>query len=270
MDDPRRRRWERLEHFDLIHAIESRPPRARALIVGHGATLPGVASALESIAAALERRGVVAFTADITGAAGPDGTAVWPEGRAILPEDVAAWAGRVESPWTLAIGVGLGAAMLLAAAADLPAGCALALLGAPLEATAKSAWTSGDPVLGRERTVSLWPTGDRVVASAVLDLLAEGPPGRSLAGAAMALERPLLAMALPGDEVTGRAHSELLFELAPRPKTLIVLDGADFQLGNARARGLGARLVAEWAEERLVEREQGRLPRATAVRRDSG
>jgi len=236
--------WERYSAFDVERSVAGLDPRAPALVIGQDCTADGLpGETTGQLAAALDRRGYHALSLSIAVRASA------PEAPPVTVADLARLLG-MRRDWALAVGVGWAASALLALARDLPGGASLVLVAPPI---------SSDGSAGTDGGFSLDAAGGPVHRSFV-DLAGAALPTRGPAAQGVQLERPLLVVALPEEERAGRSAGELLFELAPRPKTLIVLGGTALEPMDPRTRSLAGQLVAEWAEERLLEQRSGRAP----------
>ena len=79
--------------------------------------------------------------------------------------------------------------------------------------------------------------------------LLEDLPRHDVAAAVAALDRPLLILHSPADEITPPDHAAMLFRAARHPKSFVSLDRADhLLLRDARDAEFVADLIAAFAE----------------------
>ncbi|WP_338747705.1 alpha/beta hydrolase family protein [Janibacter alittae] len=151
----------------------------------------------------------------------------------------------------LLVGHSLGGAAVIPAAPRIPEVAAVATIGAPsdpahvthlFEEVLDEVERDGraDVVLGGRHL--------KVSQAFVDDLQAFDPMG-----AAAGLERPLLVMHSPQDEVVELDNARDIFRSARHPKSFIALDGADHLLRRAVDSRRVAQLVAAWADPYLPE-----------------
>ena len=92
------------------------------------------------------------------------------------------------------------------------------------------------------------------VSKDLADDLAEQPQRERIAG----LQRPLLVLHSPVDEVVGVDQARQIFEAARHPKSFVSLDGADHLLSRRADAEFAAAMIATWAERYLEP--DGRAP----------
>ncbi|MFL6755304.1 MAG: alpha/beta fold hydrolase [Sphingomicrobium sp.] len=153
-------------------------------------------------------------------------------------------------PPSLLVGHSLGGAAALSAAARLPAIRAIATIGAP--ANVSHVLTQFDPA-----------ELDRVMADGQAEVQLSGRRflikrsfvddiGRhNLEEHAAKLQRPLLIMHAPRDEVVGIEHASRIFLAAKHPKSFISLDTANHLLTNPDDANYAAQLIGAWAARYL-------------------
>ena len=66
------------------------------------------------------------------------------------------------------------------------------------------------------------------------------------------LDRPLLILHAPTDDVVGIEHAARIYRAAKHPKSFIALDGADHLLSDAADARYAGRLIAAWATRYIV------------------
>lgn len=152
----------------------------------------------------------------------------------------------------LLVGHSLGGTAVLAVAGQVPECVGVATIAAPSETAHLIEFLSRQtpPGFGPEDIAQVDVMGRPVrIKGQLLDDLRQ----HDVAAAVRGLDRPLLIMHSPDDEVVDIAHAQRLFELARHPKSFIALEGADHLL---IARETDARYVAAvlatWAEHYLT------------------
>lgn len=151
----------------------------------------------------------------------------------------------------LLVGHSLGGAAVIPAAPQIPEVAAVATVGAPSDPVHVTHLFEGvlDEVEREGRAdVVLGGRHLKVSQAFVDDLQAFNPMG-----ATAALERPLLVMHSPQDEVVELDNARNIFRAARHPKSFIALDGADHLLRRAADSRRVAQLVAAWADPYLPE-----------------
>jgi uncharacterized OsmC-like protein/pimeloyl-ACP methyl ester carboxylesterase len=156
--------------------------------------------------------------------------------------------GRGMAP-SLLIGHSLGGAAVIRAATQIPSVRAVATIGAPSD-PGHVAKLLGDSrgVIEREgmATVTL---GGRpfTIRRELLDDIAESKLDDTLRG----LDRALLVMHSPVDEVVSVDHARRIFDAARHPKSFVSLDDADHLLTRERDSRYAGRVIAAWAARYL-------------------
>lgn len=145
----------------------------------------------------------------------------------------------------LLIGHSLGGTAALAAAGALPEIAAVATIGAPYDAghVTKLFGDRLDAIAhDGEATVDL---GGRafVIRRGFLEDLRSHEPARILP----ALNRPLMVLHSPVDDVVGIDNASAIFLAARHPKSFVSLDQADHLLSDPRDASFAAQVIAAWA-----------------------
>lgn len=156
----------------------------------------------------------------------------------------------------LLIGHSFGGAAVLAAAAQIPEAHAVATLGAPAEPAAITRhFTSAIDDIERlgEAEVELAGRAFRIRDSFLRDVQSQ-----RLEEAIVGLDRALLVLHAPRDEIVGIDNASRIFLAAKHPKSFVSLDDADHLLSNSRDAAYAAEVVAAWASRYLPEGEPGR------------
>ena len=241
-----------------------RAPLACA-VFAHCFTCSKESRAAVSISRSLAALGIAVLRFDFTGlgdSEGEFGETTYSGSVADIVAASEAMAARHAAP-SLLIGHSLGGAAVLRAAASLPHVRAVATIGAPSDpshalhlfgdATEAIDAHGAAPVTiaGRTFTVSRSLVDDLRAAS-VLD-------------AVRALDRALLVMHSPVDQVVGVAHAAQLYTAARHPKSFVSLDDADHLLTRPRDAEYAAAVICAWASRYLPE-----SPAAALSREDVG
>jgi putative redox protein len=146
---------------------------------------------------------------------------------------------------TLLIGHSLGGAAVLAAAGDVPECRGVVTIGAPAD-PAHVTHLLGDSIADiREKGVADLTLAGRPfrIGRRFLDDLESNCQPSAIA----ALNRDLLVMHAPTDEIVGVDNARRIFESAKHPKSFVSLDRADHLLTNPTASQQAAKLIAAWA-----------------------
>lgn len=163
-------------------------------------------------------------------------------------DDLIAAAGALEAEIAapeLLIGHSLGGAAVLMAARRLDSVRAVATIGAPSDVAhlRRGVLRDVDPEQGVS-TVDLGGQTFEIGADFLADL-----EEHDLLHEVGALDRPLLVLHSPVDDVVGFEHAERLFEAARQPKSLVTLDGADhLLLGSPQDARFAAEVLSAWAD----------------------
>ncbi len=163
--------------------------------------------------------------------------------------------GRGQAPRVL-VGHSLGGAAVIAAAARIPESVAVTTIGAPSDTRHVSEQilrSSPELAEAEEAEVILGGRPFRVKRQMIEDL-----ESRRLEDSIRTLNRPLLVMHSPVDEIVGIDHAHRIYDAARHPKSFISLDGADHLLlaRERDARFVGS-LLAAWAARYLESDETG-------------
>lgn len=251
------RKTERLEFAGsegaMLAARIDRPagtPSGWAL-VAHCFTCSKDSLAAARISRVLAEEGIGVLRFDFTGLGGSGGDFA-NTGFSSNIEDLAAAAGWLEEnesgPFLL-VGHSLGGAAVLAAAPRIASCRAVVTIGAPADPShirRHLVRAAGEIEEEGEAEVEIGGRRFRIRESFLDDLDAQDLEGR-LAD----LDRALLILHAPDDEVVGVDHARRIYEAARHPKSLVSLDGADHLLTERAIAEWAARLVASWARRYL-------------------
>ena len=218
-----------------------------AALVAHCFTCGKDSHAATRIASALAAKGLAVLRFDFTGLGGSDGDFA-NAGFASNVEDLIAGARALEErglPPRLLIGHSLGGAAVIGAAEHIAEARAVVTINAPFDTA--HVFEHFGPALDAieekgEADVSLAGRSFRI-ARAFIEQGRNQPQGERLAR----LDRPLLVLHAPGDEVVGIDNARSIFEAARHPKSFVALDGADHLLTEPGAAEHAAGLIAAWA-----------------------
>lgn len=198
------------------------------------------------IARALAARGIGVLRFDFTGLGQSEGEF----SHATFSGDVADLATAVRAmereghPPSLLIGHSLGGAAALAAASGLPGIAAVVTIGAPCDTrhVIRLVDRSLDRILTEgEAQVSLGGESFVIRRAFVEDLRAQDQRHRIAH-----LDRPLLVLHSPRDEVVGIESARAIFQAARHPKSFVSLDPADHLLTRAVDAEYAATIIAAW------------------------
>lgn len=163
----------------------------------------------------------------------------------------AGWLREHHGAPTLLVGHSLGGAAVIPAALEIPEVSALVTIAAPddpghvihlFEGILDDVKSDGeaDVILGGQRVT--------VSHDFVQDL-----HSTDIDDAARSLDRPLLIMHSPDDEVVEITNANGIYRAARHPKSFISLDGADHLLTKPRHAKRAAQLIAAWADPYLPD-----------------
>jgi uncharacterized OsmC-like protein/pimeloyl-ACP methyl ester carboxylesterase len=232
-------------------------PRAYA-IFAHCFTCTKNLTALVHINSALARQGIGVLRFDFTGLGESDGDFAATNFSTNVTDLVAA-ARYLDThfyPPSLLIGHSLGGAAVLHAAAQIPSTVAVATIAAPAEpAHLKHLLTgSRDQILANGETQVTLAGRSFKISQQFLDDLERPRMEQTLAR----LNRPLLILHSPRDEMVGMDNAERLFQAARQPKSFVSLGEADHLLSRREDCLYVATVLAAWASKYLglLESEQ--------------
>ena len=232
------------------------PVRAVALFA-HCFTCTMRSHAATRITAALAAAGIATLRFDFTGLGGSDGDFANAGFVADVADILAAAAHLRETIGApaLLLGHSLGGAAVLAAAEQIPEVIGVATIGAPFDPAHVLDTIRGDlDAIEREGSgeVTIGGRSFRIGAQFLRSVRASEPGARIAR-----LDRALLVLHAPLDDVVGIDNARLIFDAARHPKSFVSLDDADHLL-NRRADALyAASIIATWAERYLPPEAEG-------------
>ena len=234
-------------------------PRAYALFA-HCFTCSKDTIAASRISGALADRGIAVFRFDFTGLGGSDGEFANTNFSSNIQDLLAAvdhlrGAGKTPS---ILIGHSLGGAAVLSAAAEIPETTAVVTIGAPSDPShVQHLFTNDikDIVTHGERQVML--AGRRfLIRKQFLEDIAE----QKILEKVRELNRALLILHSPRDDMVNIEHARKIYEAALHPKSFISLDRADHLLTRKEDAEYVASLISAWATHYLAKFEKTTTP----------
>lgn len=239
---------------ELVGTLDSPPKEPEAYaVVAHCFTGGREHPATRRVSQELAERGLGVLRFDFTGLGDSGGrfaTATYSDDVADLVR-AADWLREHHGAPSLMVGHSLGGAAVLAAAADVPEVRAVATIAAPDDPAHVThlfagildeveADGVGEVVLAGQRL--------RISREFVSDLRDRRPMR-----AAARLDRPLLILHSPDDELVAIENANGIYRAARHPKSFICLDGADHLLTSPADARRAAQLVATWADPYLPD-----------------
>ncbi|MBR0553790.1 bifunctional alpha/beta hydrolase/OsmC family protein [Stakelama marina] len=230
------------------------PVRAVALFA-HCFTCTMKSHAATRVTTALAAAGIATLRFDFTGLGGSEGDFANAGFSADVADFVAAAAHLRETVGapSILIGHSLGGAAVLAAAHDIAEAKAVVTIGAPFDPGHVLGAIEGDlAAIERDGTGDVSIAGRHFTISAnFLKAVREAGPGRRIGD----LQRALLVLHAPRDEVVGIDNARLIYDAARHPKSFVTLDDADHLLTGKGDGRYVAGLIAAWVERYLPPRE---------------
>lgn len=196
-------------------------------------------------ARALADAGIGVLRFDFAGLGGSEGE--FARGLSADVDDLAAASAAMQAsgrPVRLFIGHSFGGAACLAAAARLPDVAGVATIGAPFAAAhilRHLPEASRTPEGGAALEAEIGGRTFRIGAGFARDLTEQDQ-----AAQIAALDRPLLILHSPQDEVVGIDNAARIYQAARHPKSFLCLDGADHLLTGPEDAAYAARMIAAW------------------------
>lgn len=240
--------------YRLSGRLEQPEGAARAwAVLAHCFTCGKDSLAATRVARALAARGIGVLRFDFAGLGTSEGQFA-DSFAADVDDVVAAGEALAESGREpiLLVGHSLGGAAVLMAASSMPHARAVATIGAPFSAAHVLHLFDAEGLAAvqaeGEADVLLGGRPFRVSRSFVTDVRQHDPATRIAA-----LERPLLVMHAPGDEIVGIDNASRIFGAARHPKSFLSLDDADHLLTRRADADYAATMIAAWASRYLPE-----------------
>ncbi len=158
----------------------------------------------------------------------------------------AGWLREHHAAPSLLVGHSLGGAAVIPAALEVPEVGAVVTIAAPADPGHVTHLFAGilDTVRS-EGQADVVLAGQRITVSREF---VEDLRSYEIEDAARALDRPLLVLHSPEDEIVELANASGIFRAARHPKSFIALDGADHLLTRPEHARRAAQLVAAWAD----------------------
>lgn len=221
-------------------------PRGWALFA-HCFTCSKDSRAAVYVARALAGAGFGVLRFDFTGLGGSGGDFAHTHYSSNVDDLVAAadWLRAHHGAPALLVGHSLGGAAVLAAAQRIPDAAAVACIAAPFDPAHLSS-QFGDQLnaiqAAGQAEVSLGGRRFTIRRELLQDLQAQNQQQHI-----RALQRPLMVLHAPGDQVVDISNATRIFQAARHPKSFVSLDGADHLLARAADARYAAGVIAAWA-----------------------
>jgi len=228
------------------------PVRSWALFA-HCFTCSKDLHAARRIASALAERGIATLSFDFTGIGESRGDFADTNFSSNVGDLVAAagWLRDNRAAPSLLVGHSLGGAAVLTAAPQVPESRAVATINAPSDTMHLL-----DLLHGVKEEVEAQGSARVRIAGRTFTVkrqFLEDAREQNLMRTVAALDRALLVLHAPGDEVVGIEHAERLYEAASQPKSAVSLHGADHLLTDPADARYAAEVIAAWASRYLPE-----------------
>ncbi len=219
-------------------------------------------AAARRIAGRLAAMGFAVLRFDFTGigqSGGSFAATSFTSNAADIVAAAAALAGRGLAP-DLLIGHSLGGAAVLRATGDIGSVRAVATIGAPFDpAHVIATFAAAREAIERDGSAEVTLGQRRIrIGRALLEDLAEA----ELAGAIAKLDRALLVLHAPRDEIVGIDNATRIFVAAKHPKSFVTLDDSDHLLSRPEDADYAADVIAAWAGRYLDLRSPAPPPGA--------
>ncbi|PXB00044.1 osmotically inducible protein C [Nostoc sp. 3335mG] len=240
-------------------------PRAFALFA-HCFSCSSQSHAAKRIAGALTSHGIATLRFDFTGLGASEG-AFADSHFAANVEDLIQAAEYLSSTWQapeLLIGHSLGGAAVIAAAGGLASVKAVVTIGAPFD-PAHVLHQFGSRIDEIERAGEADVTIAGRTFTVRRDFL-EAARGQDQEQRLADLNRALLVMHAPTDEIVGIDNARAIFEAARHPKSFLSLESADHLLTARRDGDYVATMIAAWAERYLAPADDASIDVGGTVR----
>ncbi|MEM7701294.1 MAG: bifunctional alpha/beta hydrolase/OsmC family protein [Pseudomonadota bacterium] len=235
------------------------PTRAVALFA-HCFTCTKNSRAAVRISAALASQGIATLRFDFTGLGSSEGEFA-ESGFASNVSDLVsasrALEGAVGAPSVL-IGHSLGGAAVIAAADQISSVKAVVTIGAPFEVEHVLGQLGDDLAAVQKNGQAEVHIGGRpfVVDKGFVEQVYDQPQAERL----KTLNKALLVMHAPHDDIVALENASAIFQAARHPKNFISLDRADHLLTNDRQAENVAAMIAAWATSYLPEFDEAEEP----------
>ncbi len=237
-------------HGHLLTAVLHHPagdPRDFALFA-HCFTCSKDSRAARWIAESLAARGIAVVRFDFTGLGSSEGDFANTDFSSNVSDLVAA-ADHLRTTHrapTLLVGHSLGGAAVLAATSRIPEARAVATIGAPSDPSHVANFFGAAINVIQTRGESEVELGGRTfrIRRDFLDDIAE----QRLLDQVQTLDKPLLILHAPTDQIVGIDNAATIFAAARHPKSFIALDDADHLLSRRRDARYTGEVIAAWSQ----------------------
>jgi pimeloyl-ACP methyl ester carboxylesterase len=227
-------------------------PRGFALFA-HCFTCTKNLRAVVRVSRALSHEGFAVLRFDFTGLGESEGDFADTNFSSNVSDLVAAgeYMGReLEAPRFL-VGHSLGGAAVLHAAHSLPSVTAVATIGAPSEPSHVLRHLRGIEEEVQEAGAATISLGGRPFT--IKRHFLEDLEATRMESVAAGLERALLILHSPADDIVGIENAARLYKMAKHPKSFVSLDDADHLLSRERDSVYAGRLLAAWVSRYLED-----------------
>lgn len=228
------------------------PARAFALFA-HCFTCSKDLFAAQRIASELAARGIAVLRFDFTGL-GASGGEFANTNFSSNVEDLrraAAYLGEHHRPAEILIGHSLGGAAVLAAVGDLPEVKAVVTIGAPADTEhVVEGFRAHVPAIEESGEAAVQLAGRQFT---IRRQFLDDVRGQDIAAKVRNMQRALLILHAPADEVVGIGNARLIFDAARHPKSFVSLDNADHLLTRREDAAFVADLTSAWCGRYLTQ-----------------
>ena len=151
---------------------------------------------------------------------------------------------------TVLIGHSFGGTAVIQAASSIPSVKALVIIGAPASPAHVKQHFSGFQSRIESEGQAVVPVGGKAIR--IARQFFRDIDQVDMDAAVSKLDRPLLILHAPTDDVVGIEHAARIYRAAKHPKSFIALDGANHLLSDAADARYAGRLIAAWATRYIV------------------
>jgi putative redox protein len=237
-------------------------PRLATALFAHCFTCSKDSHAARRISTRLAAMGFAVLRFDFTGigqSQGEFGDTTFTSNAGDLIAAAAALDARGMAPQLL-IGHSLGGAAVLKAAGDIPSARAVATIGAPFDPEhVTHNFADALERIGEDGSAQVTLGGKRLTIGREF---VEDVKGAGLAGAIGRLNRALLILHAPRDEIVGISNAQRIFEAARHPKSFVTLDEADHLVTAPDDAEYAGGVIAAWSRRYLELRAPAPPPGA--------
>ncbi len=247
-------RFENAAGVSLAGSLELPPGRVRAVaLFAHCFTCTQASHGARRVTGALAAHGIATLRFDFTGLGKSGGDFADSHFGANVDDLIAAamHLDRTIGAPSILIGHSLGGAAVIAAADRIPSSRAVVTIGAPFDpAHALHHISVEDAARIEAEGVGTVAIGGRPfrVSRDFLD----AAKGQDQATRLAHLNKALLVLHAPTDQIVGIENAKAIYDAARHPKSFVALDGADHLLTDAERAAYAASIIAAWVEPFLL------------------